>query len=201
MSERTAVTEVHELWPLANNYDSLLYADEDEVSRSLDAPWGQPMAGEWVPLKVEWAPPEFPVGEDTSTDFPSLQTVAVMTPRAADALLELIEGRVELLPLDVEGGDKLYAVNVLRLSDALDEQASELKRFPHDPSRIMRIVSHAFDPDKLAGETIFRLVQQPKSYTYITDAFVRRVREAGLRGLDLDHPVWTAENGAQGSDP
>jgi uncharacterized protein DUF1629 len=193
----TAVAEVHEYRPLSNNYDSLLYADDDEVDRSLDTPWGQPMAADWVPIRVYWSAPDFPVGEDTSTDFPSLQSVKVMTPRAADALRELIEGRVELLPLDVEGGDELYAINVLRESDALDEEASELKHFPTDPSRIMRIVNYVFDPKRLAGETIFRLAQQPRGRAYITDAFVRRVRETGLRGLELDDPVWTAAVDAQ----
>jgi hypothetical protein len=188
----TAVTEVHDYHPLSNSYNSLLFAGDEDVSRSLDVPWGEPMADTWVPLRVHWSAPEFPVGEDTSTDFPSLGTVPVFSAKAAEALSDLIEGRVELLPLDVEGGDELYAVNVLRVSDALDEQASELKYFPHDPTRIMRIVRHAFDPERLAGETILRLPQKPKGRPYITDLFVRRVREAGLRGLDLDNPVWTA---------
>jgi hypothetical protein len=192
MSKTAIVTEVHQYRELSNNFDSLLFASEGDVSRSVDGFDGRPMAEGWVPLKVYWNPPEDPVGDDTSTDFPSLQGIDVMSARAVEGLRDLIEGRVELLPLDVEGGDELYALNVLRLSDALDERASELKRFPHDPSRIMRIVTHVFDPDRLVGETVFRLVQQPKGHTYITDTFVHRVREADLRGLELDDPVWTA---------
>ena len=192
MTEMTVVTEVHEFRSLSNNYESLMYANAEEVSRSLDMPWGEPMADDWVPLKTYWAPPEFPIGQDTSTDFPGFQSIHVMSARAADALRDLIEGRVELLPLDVEGGDELYAVNVLRVSDALDEEASEVKRFPNDPSRIMRIVRHVFDPERLAGETMFRLPQKPRGRAYITDVFTDRVRETGLRGLELDDPVWTA---------
>ena len=188
----TAVTEVHDYHPLSNNYDSLLFTSEEDVDRSLDLPWGQPTAADWVPLRVRRDAPEFPVGDDTSTDFPSLGTVPVFSAKAAEVLSDLIEGRVELLPLDIEGGHELYAVNVLPASDVLDEEASELKYFPHDPSRIMRIVRHAFDPERLAGETIFRLPQKPKGRPYITDLFARRVRETGLRGLDLDNPVWTA---------
>jgi hypothetical protein len=191
MTEATAVTEVHEFTPLSGRYDSLMFASDEDVSLSLDVPWGQRMADNWVPMRVFWSAPEFPEGEDTSTDFPSLQTVPVFNARAAEALTDLIEGRVELLPLDVEGGDELYAVNVLRVKDALDEEASELKRFPNDPSRIMRIVRYAFDPEELAGETIFRIPQK-KAYRYVTNPFVERVRESGLRGLNLDDPVWTA---------
>ena len=45
----TAVAAVHEHRPLSNNYDSLLFASEEEVSRSVDAPWGS-----------RWPAPRFP---------------------------------------------------------------------------------------------------------------------------------------------
>jgi uncharacterized protein DUF1629 len=201
MRETTAVSEVHEPRALSDSYDSLMFETEEDVSQSVEGFDGRPMANDWVPLKVHWVAPESPIADDTSTDFPSLQGIHVMSAGAADPLLELIEGRVELLPLEVEGGAKLYAVNVLGVCDALDEDASELKPFPHNPSRIMAIVSYAFDPAKLAGETIFRIRQKPKGRVFITDAFVRRIRKAGLRGLDLNHPVWKAENSAQGTGP
>jgi hypothetical protein len=53
----TAVAAVHEHRPLSTNYDSPLFASEEEVSRSVDAPWGQPMAGAWIPLRRITHPP------------------------------------------------------------------------------------------------------------------------------------------------
>lgn len=192
MAERARGTaEVHEFRALSNSYDSLLFLSDDDVRRSLDASWGERLADRWVPIRVRWSSPDFPVGDDTTTDFPGLQQIHVMSVRAADALGDLIEGRAELLPLAVQGGGEFYAVNVLRVSDAFDEQASEVKRFPSDRSRIMRIVRYEFEPARLEGETLFRLAQH-SGRAYLTAPFVRRVKEAGLRGLSTDDPVWTS---------
>jgi hypothetical protein len=52
-----------------------------------------------------------------------------------ETLRDLIEGRAELLARSMwRAAGELYAVNVPRVSDALNEEASELKRFPHVPS-------------------------------------------------------------------
>ena len=74
--------EVLRFWPLSNEYDHLAFGDEESVLRVVDGFRGEPMADGWVPLRVRWEPPENPVGPDTSTDFPGLQSVAVFSARA-----------------------------------------------------------------------------------------------------------------------
>lgn len=115
----------------------------------------------------------------------------VFDARALEALGDLLEGRGELLPLDVQDDEEEYRLfNVTRVSDALDEDQSELKRFSSD-GRIMRVVRFAFDADRLAGETIFKLVQRP-NYNYVTEVFRERAEAAALTGFRWREPVWQA---------
>ncbi len=199
--------EVYVLEPHANRYDNLRLASEADIERSIDGFRGQPMGDSWVPLRAEVHRPQFPVGPDTSTDFPGLALWPVFSARGVEALSDLLEGRGELLPLEVEGGGdlyrELYAFNITRLSDALDEAKSEFKRF-ESSGRIMRVERFEFDPGRLAGETVFKLAQMPKWHDFVTGAFVRRVQEAGLRGFSFDWRVWSpggAERTAEGSSP
>ena len=129
-----------------------------------------------------------PVGPDTSSDSPGLARIPVFTARALDALSDLLEGRGEPLPLEVEGGGELYAFNATRLSDALDEERSDLKRFKAEGT-IMRVKRFEFDPDRVAGETIFKLIQK-RNYEFVTEPFRKRVEEAALRGFWFER-VWS----------
>jgi hypothetical protein len=198
--------DVYVLSAASNSHDNLRIATKADLGRSIDGFRGESMADSWVPLRVEVHPPEFPVGPDTSTDFPGLAGIPVFGARAAEVLSDLLEGRGELLPLEVEGGGdlyrELYAFNITRLSDALDEAKSEFKRF-ESSGRIMRVERFEFDPGRLAGETVFKLAQKPKWHDFVTGAFMRRVQEAGLRGFSFDWRVWSpggaAERTAEGS--
>lgn len=57
----------------------------------------------------------------------------------------------------------------------------------------MGVERYAFDPRRLSGESIFKLRELPGLYKYVTDAFVERVREAGLTGFLFDRVVWEYE--------
>lgn len=150
---------------------------------------GEPMAATWAPLPVEVME-----GDETlpPSDSPFLGGIAVLSDRAVDALGDLLEGRVELLPVDFAGPERYWVVNVLRLADVLDRERCVFDYFAS--GRLMSIDRYAFVPEKLVGETIFKLVDQPKVHEYVTDAFVDRVQEAGLTGL-LFPKVWNSELG------
>lgn len=75
----------------------------------------------------------------------------------------------------------MWLANVLHLSDALDEADSEFAYFRS--GRIMHIERHAFHPERLQDETVFRVRQVPEVYIYATERFKRAVEEAGLSGL------------------
>ena len=53
----------------------------------------------------------------------------VLSPHAVEVLADLLEGRGEILPLRAEGDGDVYGFDVTRMSDALDEDRSEIKRF------------------------------------------------------------------------
>lgn len=79
------------------------------------------------------------------------------------------------------------ALNVCRVIDALDIDRSSVIRF--GSGRIMAVREHVFHSEKLEEEIlVFKIPQLPGS-TYVTEAFLRSLEEAGLRGLDFNL-VW-----------
>lgn len=176
----------------SNRYRSLYLANADDVER-----FDPPLAGEaigpsWSPLPV-W----FPADEENLLpgDFPQLQAVGepVFSRRALEVFGDLLEGRGELLPLS--GVDDYVLFNVTRVPDVLDRQESELAYF--DDGGVMDIDHYAFDPDRVANETIFRLPPIPDLYRYVTGPFVQRAQDAGLAGFAFDRIVWSDEADAR----
>ena len=89
--------------------------------------------------------------------------------------------------LECDEGD-FFVYNVTRVLDALDEAASELRRFGRDRrGRVKTIVRHAFVPE-LVTASIFRIPQKPLRI-YVTERFVDRVVAAELTGFSFSH-VW-----------
>jgi len=174
---------VWRLGPGLDEFAALVPDDENDFDR-LEPLDGSPMAAAWEPLAVHWSTAGgLPVPDYTSLEAP------VFTQRALDALGDLVGGAAEALALDVAGGPPARLLNVTRLSDALDEDASEIKRFPD--VRFMRAVTPVFDPARLEGHTIFKLRQSPRGEVFVTGAVAERLREAGLEGVDL-RPAWPA---------
>ncbi len=108
--------------------------------------------------------------------------------RALDALSEILLAHGELLPLECRGED-LVLFNATRVLDALDEQASDIARFPD--GRIMLIERHVLLPDIVSGVDIFRLARDRTHSIYVSARFVDRFQAAGLRGLVFEK-VWSA---------
>ena len=144
-----------------------------------------PMAPTWRPVEV------FVHDEDLAlpaSDFSRLGGGYVFSERAAEALGDLLLGRGELLELDY--GEAVYFVfNVTRSVDALDEERCQIEYLPS--GRIMEINRFEFIPERLAGETIFKLPQRPGRWVFVTDPFIRRVEEAGLTGFLFERRVWS----------
>ncbi len=193
----TSPTDPAEVYVLdfdANNFASLHTLDEDDLDRfePLD---GTPMAPAWQPVKTRWVTND---GTRPIPDFSTLSSAPVFNARALAVLGDLLEGRGELLPLDVEDADDHYAFNCTRLSEALDEQRSELAYFRS--GRVMAVDRFEFDSRELAGETIFKITQEPRSAEYVSALVRRRAEEAGLTGFLWEPPVWTATPPASGGE-
>lgn len=196
MTSPTSPAEVYTLAFDANRYAGLLCVDENDLNLLVDRFDGAPMGSGWQAIEMLWQT------EENGLPIPDFGTIAggglVFNARALEALDDLLEGRGELLPLQVEGGNDYYAFNITRLSDALDEERSRFKRF-EDTGRIMRILRYEFDAGRLASETIFKIQQKPRSHEYVTASFRKRVEEAGLTGFTWDRCVWNEAATARAS--
>jgi hypothetical protein len=155
-------------------------ADFDVLNALRESPAG----AAWVPLDAEW----IEEGRERALpkgDFPLLGTTPTFSRRAVDALLDVLVENGELLPVKV--ADEEYVVyNVTRRIDALDEERSKLVRF--SDGGIMRVERYAFHREKLNQAIIFR-VPQLRVPVFVTEAFVARVRDAGLTGFQFTE-VW-----------
>ncbi len=193
MTSPTDPAEVYLLDFDANNFARLNTIDLNDLDRfePLD---GTPMAPAWQPVKTRWVTNK---GTRPIPDFSTISGAPVFNARALAVLGDLLEGRGELLPLDVEDAEDHYAFNCTRLSDALDEERSELAYFR--TGRVMAVDRYEFDQRKLVGDTIFKIIQKRRSSKYVTDLFRRRAEEAGLSGFLWGPPVWTATTSAPGN--
>jgi hypothetical protein len=118
------------------------------------------------------------------SDFPWLGSHLLFArPAAAEALSNLLAGQVEALPVVVEGED-LSALHVLAVLDALDEDRSEVRRFP-STGRVMAVGRASFEEAKLGVTAVFKIPQfsENRGPTWVTDAFVRAIETEGMTGL------------------
>lgn len=192
----TSLGEVYILDFDANHWGRLLEVHELDRQRFRRTFDGSSLAGSWKPMEVYW---DTDRGTRERCDFSTLIGVPVFSERAVEALGDLLEGRGELLALEVAEGDRQFLFNVTRLSDALDEQRSEIDYF--DDGTVLAIDHYEFAPERLAGETIFKLAADPLGYEYVTDGFRDRVQEA-LTGFVFDRRVWVAGGGREaGGEP
>jgi hypothetical protein len=147
---------------------------------------GRPAAAYWTTPAVASLELNFDGRTLPLPDFPVF-TSPVFSRRAVDTLLDLLIENGEILPLYCEEGE-FFAFNITRELNALDEPASELKRFGRNGrGKVKRIVRHAFVPERLTA-AIFRIPQKPLR-VYVTQGFMDRVESAGLTGFDFSH-VW-----------
>lgn len=183
MSE-SAPKSIHDLWTASDDYATLKAVDPaDALAKGFD---GSPVGERWSPVRLRWTGP-LPHGDVTSFR----PGAHVFSPRALAALGPLLEGRGELLPVEVEGEEPGWAVlNVTRVVDALDEGNSEILRF--DDGGVMEVNRFEFHRERLAGETVFKIPQLRRNTTLVTDRFAAAVEKAGLEGFDLLN-VWPGQ--------
>lgn len=144
---------------------------------------GLPAAAQWTTPSVATLELDLEGRTLPLPDFPVFTTSAAFSRRAVDVLLDLLIENGEILPLECDEGD-FFVYNVTRLLDALDEGASELRRFGRDRrGRVKTIVRHAFVPE-LVTASIFRIPQKPLRI-YVTQRFVDRVEAADLTGFSF----------------
>jgi hypothetical protein len=173
---------------VTNGYEWVNCADAEdyEAFNSFD---GAARGKEWKPILVRRVR-----ADDTQdmreSDFPWLGSWAlVMRKDAVDALRDILEESGEILPLQTEDGVELFVLNA-QVADAFDEANSDIMRLP-STNRIMLVKKPVFFENAIKGLDLFRLPHRASS-TYVSDRFVKRVKEAGLRGLTFKK-VWSSD--------
>lgn len=105
----------------------------------------------------------------------------VIKTRALPRVQDHLAPYVEFLPLDCPQ-EPLTAVNVLTVVDALDEDASELERFPD--GRIMMMDRYAFRSERVPAHGLFKLPGLLRMGTFCTEPTADYLNER-LTGLNL----------------
>ncbi len=130
-----------------------------------------------------------------------------MTARAKAVVEPVLADEAEFLPLACPDMP-LWLVNNLQVIDALDEEHSEIRRYPDGrivlkqvdmPSLgyyaiVASVLTPVFHRDPIQGRRCFTVPQEADSVMYFTEPVADAIKEAGLTGLDLDQPVWTGED-------
>jgi prepilin-type processing-associated H-X9-DG protein len=141
---------------------------------------GQRVGENWVPPRVYlWD------GDDPPplwrADMPWFAGGAlVVTPRAREVLGEVLGDDAEMLPLRHDGED-LWLVNPWRQVDALDEENSEIKRFP-STGRVMGITRYAFKEDMIKGLSCFT-IPQLRNVMFVDGSVADAAQRTGLAGV------------------
>ena len=144
--------------------------------------FGRPLGRQWEPLNM------VPLKRDAAGREllrPDLYFVAHDVPaaneRALGILRPLIEPFAEILPLSCPT-EKVFALNVITVIDALDYERSIVRRFPGS-NHLADVEVPVFRPGAVDGVQMFRIPLIRRSYVYIGERFVRACQRAGLQGL------------------
>lgn len=116
-------------------------------------------------------------------DFPNFATVPTFSARAADSLHECLSSSGELLPLSSNSGH-YFAFNVTTVLEVLDQNRSELERFP--TGEVMLVRRYAFFEERLRAATIFKVPELLRSLVFVTEPFRDRVLERSLKGFRFE---------------
>jgi hypothetical protein len=137
-----------------------------------------------IPLAPIWTPQPVEGRVKPHNDFPCVNlTIPAFSRRAVEALRDFLEPNGELLPLVSPLGE-YYAYNITTVADVLDHERSEIEWFNERHVSALHISRYECIPEKLAGLSIFRLVEMCSS-TFVHQVFVDRVKRHGLQGFDF----------------
>lgn len=129
---------------------------------------------------------------DFPYDFQS-SSYLILSLRAADALRDLLEPEGEFYPIECDENPQLTAWWPTKLCDALDKIRSEILWFDEEEKKRPAYVKRFWFLEKKIGD--IPIFQIPEDFNFfVTDRFLRRVRERKLKGFGF-RKLWTPEEG------
>ncbi len=149
---------------------------------------GSSKAVGWKPITVELVHKDEKGRRLLESDIPWLgKDAPVMRQGAWSALQAELDGYGEFLSLRNYEAE-LRVFNTTRVVDALDEERSELIRFPDD-GRIMKVKRYVFRPEMVAGLYAFKVPQMLPGPMFVSTDVVEAAHKAALRGVGFS-VVW-----------
>ncbi|WMT43154.1 hypothetical protein RE628_13320 [Paenibacillus sp. D2_2] len=106
-------------------------------------------------------------------------------------LAPYLNSNVELLPLQ-HPSKRFYAVNVIRLIDALDYENSEVEYVEGQPGFVRDVNRFAFKLDVIQESQIFMIPEYKSLRIFVTDTFKEAVEDNGLKGFTFEL-LWDSE--------
>jgi hypothetical protein len=165
------------------DFHNVFFAHEESAAL-FDLFDGRPLLSAWVPQDVETtSDPE----NAQLSDHMLLGTIPVFSSAAVTHLRDVLLDSGELLELRFQS-IALFAYNATVFVDALREDRSQIQRF--STGRVMSVDKFEFEASKLEFYEIFKIPQLPRGFVFVTEAFVARVRRAGLLGFAFKK-VWS----------
>ncbi|WP_088547231.1 imm11 family protein [Paenibacillus aquistagni] len=117
--------------------------------------------------------------------------IPIFSKHAIEVLQPYLESHVEMLPL-IHPSKSYFAVNVIRLVDALDYDKASLKFVEGHSDFIEEVHQYAFKPELVAQYPIFKIPEFKRLYVFVTDTFKEAIEVSGLKGFEFEL-LWDSE--------
>lgn len=118
--------------------------------------------------------------------------IPIFSERAIRALATYLDSNVELLPLK-HPTQSFYAINVLRVIDALDYEKSEIEHVEGHPNFVRNVHRFVFKPEVIKDYSIFKIPEYKRLRVFVTDTFKEAVEANGLKGFTFEL-LWDSED-------
>lgn len=170
-----------------DKYDSFTFPNREELHQFFDPYFDGTMIGDnWGAVHIET------YKSRKKCDCTGIgRKYPIFSDRAIKVLHPYLESHVEVLPL-IHPTESYYAVNVIRLVDALDYDKASLKFVEGHPDFIEEVHQYAFKPELVAQYPIFKIPEFKRLYVFVTDTFKEAVEASGLKGFKFEL-LWDSE--------
>lgn len=156
-----------------------------DMTRSFD---GRKKSATWEPIVVERMEPWKKL---RLSDTPWLNTpIPVFSDRVKKAVEDLLGDAVEFLPIICDEGE-FWIVNVTNVLSCIDYEKSKFLRFKSS-GRIMVFEKYSFLKDKVENENMFKIVDAPLMYPFVSDRFKEIIELNGFEGFQFKL-IWDSE--------
>lgn len=168
-----------------NGYESLVLANRKE-----DYPLY--IKGQFNGKPIEnWGNIEFKTHQKGKhSDIPDFSSgMPVFSIKTVDAVKDLVEGHVQILPI-IHEQHELYMINVNNVVDAIDYDNAVVDHY--DNGIFRKFIKYAFVEDRLIGQHIFKIPEQPLIKVFVSDLFRERCLSVNLKGFRFIE-LWDSE--------